>query len=128
MSEHANTIREIINKENELLNHRVTWLSTLQGLLFAAFAFSYGKDMLITNTICCLGITVAIVSFFAINASTLAVYRQYDWWHKNKPENYKGPEVIGHPPFIDHKFFRNVTPWIVIPIAFLISWCVILFK
>lgn len=29
--------------ENDLMNHRIIWFITLQGLLFAALGFSWGK-------------------------------------------------------------------------------------
>lgn len=38
-------IRNLIRHENELINQRLTWLGTFQGLLLAALAFAWDKKM-----------------------------------------------------------------------------------
>jgi hypothetical protein len=40
----VNVIREMIRHEDTILNHRLTWMWTLQGLLFAAAGVLWDKD------------------------------------------------------------------------------------
>jgi len=39
----ASTIRQMIAHEDDLINHRLTWLAQLQGFLFAALGFAWEK-------------------------------------------------------------------------------------
>ncbi len=34
-------VRDLIQHENNLINHRIGWMATLEGLLFAALSFSW---------------------------------------------------------------------------------------
>jgi hypothetical protein len=43
MQTQVETFREMVRHENELMNHRVSWLLTLQGLLFTALGFAWDK-------------------------------------------------------------------------------------
>ena len=56
------TIRSMIRYENDLISHRLGWLSAFQGLLFAALAFAWGKnDVILLNLIICImGILVSV--------------------------------------------------------------------
>lgn len=39
----AETIRTVIMHESEVINQRITWLMTTQGLLFASLGFAWDK-------------------------------------------------------------------------------------
>lgn len=56
-------ILDQVRHENELMNHRMTWLWTVQGLLFASFGLLLGQasDTVATFTVCVVG-TVSSVS------------------------------------------------------------------
>ena len=41
--ETAKTIRYMLQREEDLLNNRISWLMTIQGLLFASLGFAWDK-------------------------------------------------------------------------------------
>jgi hypothetical protein len=41
---YGGAIRDLISKENELYNMRISWLNTIQGLLFASLTFALGYE------------------------------------------------------------------------------------
>jgi hypothetical protein len=43
MSKCDETVRLMINRENEVINHRVTWLTATQALLFASVSLIWDK-------------------------------------------------------------------------------------
>src|SRR5271157_104561 len=43
--EYVTVVRDMIRHEDEVLNHRLSWMWTLQGLLFAAAGVLWDKDM-----------------------------------------------------------------------------------
>jgi hypothetical protein len=55
-------ITEMIKFANELINHRLSWFGTLQGLLLASLAFAWGNSLpiIIVCALCGLGAFVAI--------------------------------------------------------------------
>jgi len=67
MVDHSNTIRTMIEHENLLVNYRLTWLIALQGLLFAALGFAWGKPdtRQIIEVFCWMGIFSAFCCLVA---------------------------------------------------------------
>lgn len=92
---YANIIRGMNEHENVLLNMRFTWLTTIQGLLFASFGFTLKeKNLAIIIIICIMGIITA-VSFFAVRKMWEAALRNLNLWWKENLKVYKGPPQIG---------------------------------
>jgi hypothetical protein len=124
MSTHdAETIRGMIEHENELINNRVSWLMTFQGLLFTCVGFVWDKqrvDMLIPG-LCLLGIVIAVLCLFTLVGATHAMSLLYDTWTQNKPTDYSGPAVIGSPP-PKSRFFRYLAPWNWFPVVTAVAW------
>jgi len=113
----------MIQRENEVINHRVTWLTTVQGLLFTAVGIVWDKQGAepFIRQLCCLGIIMAFIAFFALHGATLAIKRLFEWWEIKKPQDYSGPGVIGL-PLPKCPILRFFGPWIFIPILFIIAW------
>lgn len=42
-SEYAKDIRTVTRHENELIHHRINWMTTCNGLLFTAFGLVWGR-------------------------------------------------------------------------------------
>jgi hypothetical protein len=120
-------IRSMIRFENELINHRLTWMATLNGLLFTGLGFAWGKPDAggLVYVFAFLGIAVAFLSGVGLFAANLAFRKQYDWWQEKKPCNYRGPDVIGLPPR-SKGFGKWLTPWTLLPLCFLFGWIAIL--
>ena len=122
------TVRSMIQFENQLINNRITWMATLQGLLFASLGFAWGKnntESLIT-VFCILGIAISLVSLTGLIGSTTALEQLREWWIKNKPEDYQGPDVIGLSPLFESKILCYITPWNAFPLLFTFCWVALL--
>ncbi len=122
----ADTIRTMIHRENEVINHRVTWLATMQGLFFAALGFAWDKSniKLFVDLLCFLGIAMSVILFAPLAGATAAMYRLSEWWDNHKPQGYNGPDVIGLRP-LKGPLFRYLGPWSLIPLLFLVAWVVV---
>jgi hypothetical protein len=118
-------VRSMIKSENEFINHRMTWISTFNGFLFASIAFAWEKSGLLVTVIALLGIAVSILSGTALLASNKAFRDLYEWWQKKKPENYDGPDVIGLRPRYKDRPGRWLTPWAILPFLFASAWFII---
>lgn len=119
----ADIVRGMIDRENDLINHRVTWLTTTQGLLFAALGFSWDRQgtQRLVVLLCFLGIAMSIVAISGLTGATIAMHRVLRWWKDYGPKDYKGPAVIGF-GFVEKPFLRYIGVWTWIPILFLAAW------
>ncbi len=122
----SKVIRSMIDRENDLINHRITWLTTIQGLLFASLGFAWDKPNAkpLIEMLCFLGIALSFVQLCALIAATRAIGGLFDWWETNKPEGYIGPGVAGRPP-AKNRLLRYLVFWNWVPFLFLCAWVVI---
>ncbi len=125
MDEYEDIAREMVRHENELMNHRLTWLLTLEGLLFAALGFAWGKDDSpsakgLVYVFCGIGAFVPVLTLFILDAAQKALIRLRDWWEDARPPDYKGPGIIGywHKPALIAWF----VPWRILPATFVVAW------
>lgn len=117
----AEVIRSMIEHEGDLLNHRITWMVTLQGLLFTALGFAWDKEDAfgLIWVFGIVGIVISISSGISFRAATRAERRLLDWWNHNKGD-YNGPDVVGlHAP---NSILSMLYPWRVLPIVFVLAW------
>lgn len=121
-------VRSMIQQENELINQRLSWLTTVQGLLFTALGFSWEKTGAhrLVNVLIFLGVAISVIVLQAITFATMAMWRLHHWWEQNKPASYKGPDIIGLPPpkIITAKY---IGAWSFIPLLFIIAWVAVWF-
>jgi hypothetical protein len=66
-------IREMVRFANELINHRLSWLGTLQGLLFAALAFAWKDAGGVVYVVCSVGLLVALSTGVATHDANKAL-------------------------------------------------------
>ena len=73
-------IREMIKHENDLMNHRLTWLCQIQGFLFTALAviWQYPASKYVQYVLCLAGVLVAISSFYGLDAAVQAIKKLND--------------------------------------------------
>jgi hypothetical protein len=120
----ARIIREMIIHESNLINHRLTWVTTLQGFLFAALAFSW-KD---ARTFVPALVVVGFVSSFSVLLSLTWAHRAIEKlladWRKATPSKeepiYSGPDVIGYRSGSSR--LPYFLPWFVLPIVLGLAW------
>lgn len=127
MEQQAETIRAMIRHENELANHRASWLNGVQGLLFTAMAFAW-KDVpahpRLMTLLAGIGIVVALLSLVSLGMSTFAITRLLRWWEANKG-SYSGAPVVG--AFVNpESLFAYLAPWNILPLVFLVAWIFVL--
>src|SRR5438093_10846601 len=91
------TIWERIKHENDLVNHRLTWLGTFQGLLLAALAFAWDKHdaKYMIYALGALGVSVALSIAVATYRANKALDRLSRYWDKVKPKDYVGSAAEG---------------------------------
>jgi hypothetical protein len=117
-------VREMIVKEAELINHRFTWLATLQGLLLAALGFAWKDAKELVLCLVVLGVGSSISSLAILWRSQEAIKGLKQQWDRNKPQDYSGPDVIGFIPNI--RRFELVLPWLFLPVLFIAAWLAVL--
>jgi hypothetical protein len=122
-------IRQMINAENTVLNHRLTWFATLEGLLFSALGFAWGKPdaHALVRVLAVLGIVAALCSLGLIMSATRAMFRLHFLWEKQQPANYDGPGVTGLPPAKSWIARWLGAWWIYFPVFFIWGWARIWF-
>ena len=113
-------IRSMIQHEDALLNQRLNWMWTLQGLLFAAASFIWNVDWVPVLIIASVGLIACVSIGYSINRGMravkdlLGIARQY----KKEEYNEKGktpslPPTIGsRRKAIEWLLPARVLPWI----------------
>jgi hypothetical protein len=125
-NEEAKIIRDMVRHEDDLLNQRITWFSTIQGLLFAALALVWDKasSSSLVLTLSLIGVILSASTFYALQRGLEAIRIQIEWWDKNKATNYAGPDVIGRRPGLKSKNW--LWPYFLFPVVFITAWTFIL--
>ncbi|NJN87574.1 MAG: hypothetical protein HC881_16265 [Leptolyngbyaceae cyanobacterium SL_7_1] len=104
---------QILIHENDLMNHRITWFITLQGLLFAALGFAWDKQdaQKLILILSILGTLTSISSGFVL------------WGGASAIDELLKKTTIGRRAKKIERFFY---PWYTFPLLFLAAWIVIL--
>jgi hypothetical protein len=91
-------IRDMIKHENELVNQRLSWMFTLQGLLFGSVSFLWAANVLPTmvlglvGLLSCVSIGYALARGLGAIKDLLAIAQDYK---KSVPSNISLPPTIG---------------------------------
>ena len=93
---HAAIIRSMVVHEDDVTNHRMTWLVTLHGFLFAALGFAWKDGKVLIPLLGFVGVFTSLSIMYHLFLSHLAIGRLVGMWENNKPDPYDGPDVIGH--------------------------------
>lgn len=109
--------RDLIKHENDLMNHRLTWFITIQGLLFAALGFAWGKPDArgLIFVFCGLGLLTAISTAFVLWGGAAAIE------NLSKESPTVGGPTIGRRAGIE----RVAYPWFSFPVLFGLAWVLI---
>lgn len=75
LRDYAATIRSMIAGENALVNSRMGWLLTLQGLLFAALSFVWNLHSALSVSVAIVGLAVSFSLGFYLRCNM----RSIDW-------------------------------------------------
>lgn len=127
--EEAQIFRDMIVHESNVVNHRLTWLFTLNGFLFAALAFAWQDGQELIPYLSTLGALVSVSILLPIYGSNKAIDRFVEKWDKMKSQGYDGPDIIGYRPVPKVlRPFRLLQPWYFTPFILSVFWLVILVR
>lgn len=126
--EYAAIIRSMIEHENQLINHRLTWMAAFQGFLVAAVGFAMTEAALdetkLVLLIAALGFAIALSTAKTLWSSQRAIRSLLQDWQQclNNNPKYNGPRVIGSP---GPSALRWLHPWYFFPWAMMVFWAVL---
>jgi len=119
--EYDRIIREMIQHESVLTDHRMTWMWALQGLLFTTLGLLWEKSVLATLVVCGLGMISSISVGYSILVSIKATNTLINDW-----ENKLGDNAVQYPrieALQGHEMrFRYLLPWRLFPFLFPSAW------
>jgi hypothetical protein len=118
-----------VERENSLVDTRLNWMLTIQGLLFAALALLAGNDTdpdirdMLTFLLPWTGILLSVISFLGVAGASFALLGLKTDWEKS--DDYgKAPLPYGKPL----AFCLGLIPRLCLPLLFLWAWGYALFK
>ena len=124
-ADYLTIVRDMIKHENELVNQRLTWMFTLQGLLFAASSFLWKENILPVIVFGFVGIISCISIGYTLRRGINAIKQLLA-----KAKNYKNPLPKSwiFPPLIGSRSKAKewLLPAILLPWVLGITWIAIL--
>lgn len=106
--------RDLIKHENDLINHRLSWFITIQGLLFAALGFAWGKTETreLVFVFCGLGMLTAVSTACVLWDGATAIEQL------SKENSAVREPIIGRRAGIK----KFAYPWYSFPVLFGLAW------
>jgi hypothetical protein len=118
----AAIVREMIYQENGYINHRVTWLSAFQALLFTALGLAVKEAKELVLVLALLGVGVSLSSWYSLHLADKAIQGLITEFNSNKCSSYNGPDVIGG----NDRKWLFLFPGFALPPLFALSWVLVL--
>ena len=120
--------------EDTIANHRITWFTTTQGLLFAALALAYGKEVpsvppllpFLRPILIFVGLGSCVLSCVSLLLGSRAKANLAGWWNSHKG-SYDGPPVVGY-YIMSSKYAGYFAPSNLLPVLFGVAWVVLACK
>jgi hypothetical protein len=132
-------VRSAIEHENQLINHRLTWLLSSQAFLFAAFALVFQAStksdvnpdqkvfyQFVLAGFSLTGILVGLYIQRPLRTAEIQHERLRDWWTasiKNSSDPNRHPPIAGDPPNWRDRFL----PQSKFPLVFVAAWIIFVF-
>ncbi len=127
--EYFSIIRGMINHEDQLVNQRLTWMWTLQALLFAAVSFNREENPFFSIVISILGIVSSASIGYQMRRGDIAIMalRKLSAEHKEKlPKGCRLAPVIGVEEVNRSK--KWLLPNYLLPWVFAVAWILIMIQ
>ena len=122
--EHAEVVRKMWQHEDTIANHRITWFTTTQGLLFAALAIAFKEKATgIALVLFSVGIGSCLLACISLFLGARAKVNLQDYWAKVSI-NYVWPPVVGYYIYTN-KYAGYFAPSNLLPILFGIGWVIL---
>lgn len=127
LQEYSAVVRSMITDENTLINARMGWLLTLQGLLLAGLSFVWRQHWALTVVLSVVGLSVSFSLGFYLRCSLRALDDLAGHWAEiAKDHNYVGPPVIGLGHEEVPRLAHLLLPWYLVPAILFVAWVAIL--
>ena len=125
---YADRISEILRHENEVTNHRLTWLIATQAIMFAASAEFLKSYLFPTIVICLVGILTTWSFAYALISSFESRQHMRKLWQMRLKDNDLSTENF---PPLDGAYSGNdskvwLLPWFFVPKLRLAAWVLLL--
>lgn len=109
----ADKIAQLINHENEMVNHRMHWFLILQGFMFAGIAFAWDKN----DALCIVFSSVGILSALSVGTLLQCGLRAIRNLQEETTERAIGRSAGESGPFV-----RALLPWNFLPVVLSAAW------
>ena len=128
LESHAVVLRALIRQENDVTNHRTTWLLVAQGILFAAAAAFLKVNWFPALVVGGVGILVALSIGHALrNSYESRLYLKRKWRERLQASGFKWedfPPLDGGNPEL--KTINWLFPWTFLPWVIGIAWVLLI--
>ncbi|MFZ5758953.1 MAG: hypothetical protein ACOY32_04875 [Thermodesulfobacteriota bacterium] len=124
MKESDEVLRQMWQHEDTIANHRLSWFTTVQGLLFTALALvARDKVHSLLHVLVGIGIGVCCLTFVSLLLGVRAKMTLLGWWEKEK-RDYSGPPIVGY--YVrPGSWLAYLAPTNLLPVLFLVAWIII---
>jgi hypothetical protein len=127
LEEYAEVLRSLIRQENDLTNHRTTWLLVTQGILFAAASTFIKTHWFPTLVVAVVGILAALsIGHTLSNSYKSRQYLKQEWRSKLERSGYKWEDFApldGGFPGLNP--IQWLYPWALIPKLVMGAWALL---
>lgn len=111
-------IRSMIQHENTLMNHRMTWMLVFQGFLFTSLGLSWSQTALLHILVSVIGGLSCLSFGYSLHCARCAIEKL-----EQSAKEFGHPFPIGWG--IKEARFQFLLPWILLPRAIGIVWVII---
>ena len=116
MSTNADVIRDLIHKENEMINHRMNWFLILQGFMFAGIAFAWDKGQALSIVFSSVGMLSALSVGVLLRSGIKAIE------HLEQSNSETNDAVMGKGKGDTPALVHLLLPWNFLPALMMIAW------
>jgi hypothetical protein len=113
MKEQPETIRALIQHENEMTNHRMNWFLILQGFMFAGIAFAWDKS----EALCVVFSIVGILSSISVG-----ILLRYGIQAIRNLDQKTEETTIGKGSEETSPIMHFLLPWHFLPFTMILAW------
>ena len=129
LKKYNNSARDVIKEENEMINHRMRWMLTLNGLLFTTLGFAWGRNRVLNWLpwiLSGVGAMSALSFGFVLQASIKSIeYTNESWYTISKFSEHPTPTIIGTSKYDIVSWSTLLLPWRCLPLLLYAAWLIV---
>ncbi len=129
LQKYNNSARDLIKEENEMINHRMRWMLTLNGLLFTTLGFSWGKNRVLNWLpwiLSGVGAMSALSFGFVLQTSIKSIECTNELWYTiSKFSEHPILPIIGRSKYDIVFWSTPLLPWRCLPLLLYAAWLIV---